>query len=125
MFATLLQRLGGAGVVTDTGVRDLNGIRRRSPGFQVFAAGCVPSHGLPSIVDVGAEVSVGGLKVVTGDIIHGDPNGVLRLPLTKAGAVCDNAATVLTTEEQVFALLREDPLPLEDLKARFFTHGYR
>ena len=124
MFARLLQRLGGGGGVTDTGVRDLKGIRQRSPGFQVFAGGCVPSHGLPSFVDVGAEVFVGSLNVATGDIIHGDVNGVVRVPTAKAEAVCDEARTVLSTEEEVFALLQEDPLPLEDLKARFFRHGY-
>src|SRR5207245_311192 len=40
--ASIFQRLGAVAMVTDGGVRDLDGIRRRCPGFQTFACGSVP-----------------------------------------------------------------------------------
>jgi 4-hydroxy-4-methyl-2-oxoglutarate aldolase len=125
LFACLIQRLGGVGVVTDTGVRDLKGITSRAPGLQVFAAGCVASHGLPSIVDVGTRVSVGGLEVEPGDVIHGDVNGVVRIPAGAATQVGIEAAKVLAVEAQIVDLIRQEPLPYEELKSRFFQHGYQ
>ena len=122
MFARLLQRLGGVGVVTDTGVRDLKGMHRRASGMQVFAAGTVASHGRPRIVDVGLHVCVGGLEVKPGDVVHGDANGVVRVPLAAVARLAEEAENVLSTEEGVFRLMQEDPLPLEELKAKFFRH---
>ena len=45
MFCAALDRLGVVGAVADHGVRDLQGISDRVPGFQVFSPGCVASHG--------------------------------------------------------------------------------
>ena len=122
MFARLLQRLGAVGVVTDTGVRDLKGIRQRASGFQVFAAGSVASHGRPRIVDVGLHVCVGGLEVKPGDVVHGDANGTVRVPVAAAERAAEEAENVLSIEEGVFSLMQQDPLPLEELKANVFRH---
>ena len=50
MISVVYKNLGAAGVVTDAGIRDLTGIRKRAPSFQVFAFGAVVSHGTSTII---------------------------------------------------------------------------
>ena len=87
MMSTLLQRLGAVAVVTDGGVRDVNGVRERAPGFQLFAAGTVAGAGDYSMVEVGVTVSICGLTIAPGDLLHGDLNGLVKVPLDVAARV--------------------------------------
>jgi 4-hydroxy-4-methyl-2-oxoglutarate aldolase len=77
-IATLTQRVGAVAVVTDGSVRDIAEVE--ALGFQYFAFGSTVSHGNPRLVRIGVPVVVDGLHVETGDIIHGDVNGVLKVP---------------------------------------------
>jgi regulator of RNase E activity RraA len=119
IFAVALQRLGAAGLVNDTGCRDLAGIRRRAPGFHVFARGRVVSHGDGIICDVGADVEVGGLPVRTGSLLHGDDNGLVLIPDGLEREVVAAAAAVAEAEASLFDLLGADPFDLAAVKARF------
>ena len=65
--------------VADAGARDLAGIAERAPGFQVFAAGTVASRGTYRIVEIGGTVSVCGLTIAPGDLLHGDANGLISI----------------------------------------------
>jgi 4-hydroxy-4-methyl-2-oxoglutarate aldolase len=71
-------RLGAIGMVTDGGLRDVHEVRRL--GFAYFARYVVVSHGNFGVVDVGAPVTLDGQEVRTGDILHGDANGVVIVP---------------------------------------------
>jgi regulator of RNase E activity RraA len=51
-----------------------------------------------------------------------DANGVVRVPPAAAARVAEEAENVLSTEEGVFRLMQEGPLPLEELNAKFFRH---
>jgi 4-hydroxy-4-methyl-2-oxoglutarate aldolase len=119
IFAVTMQRLGAVGFVTDSSCRDLAGIRRRAPGFQVFARGAVASHGDGIICDVGVDVEVGGLGIKTGSLLHGDANGLVLVPDGLAEEVAAAAAGVVETEASFFDLLAGDPFDLEAVKARF------
>ena len=87
MMCTLVQRLGVAAVVTDGGARDLGAVRERAPGFQLFAAGTVPGGGDYTMYDVGGEVSICGLRIAPGDLLHGDLNGLVSVPRAIAARV--------------------------------------
>ena len=50
--------------------------------FHYFARGAVVSHASFRIVRVGAPVQVGGLAIQPGDLLHGDENGLLKIPQT-------------------------------------------
>jgi regulator of RNase E activity RraA len=105
MFCAGLRHYGGAGVVTDGGVRDVAGIRLRAPGFGVFAAGTVVSHGAPAFIDFNVTVSVCGLAIAPGDLIHGDDSGVLTVPIEIAGAVAEKARAIRAAERAYFEFL--------------------
>ena len=89
IVATISARLGAIGIVTDGGVRDLEGVAPL--GFHVFAAGFVVAHGTFNIEEVGIPVEISGTVVKPGDLIHGDASGVTTIPLEIADrlyAVC-------------------------------------
>lgn len=116
MISTAYQKLGVVGAVTDGGIRDLAGIRLRAPGFQVFAPGKVVSHGNCAILEVGVSVSVCGLSIDPGDLLHGDENGLLTVPLDIAGSVLEQAKRVLESEKEYFDFLQSSDYSFEGLK---------
>jgi 4-hydroxy-4-methyl-2-oxoglutarate aldolase len=118
VLATIARRLGAIGLVTDGGVRDLAGIRQRVPGFQVFASGFVVSHGIPTFLDVGVTVSICGVPICPGDLLHGDENGLLVIPSEVAGRVAAQAEAILTQERDLIAFIHSDSFSLEGLKER-------
>ena len=78
-MATLMQQLGAVGLVADGAMRDVNEVK--ALGMQCFALGSTASHGNPRRVTWGMPVVVDGMYVETGDLIHGDVNGVITVPL--------------------------------------------
>jgi regulator of RNase E activity RraA len=78
VMATRAMRLGAVGMVTDGGLRDVDEVRRL--GFGYFARYVVVSHGNFGVVDVGEPVTLDGQEVRTGDILHGDANGIVIVP---------------------------------------------
>ncbi|MBI2195266.1 MAG: RraA family protein [Planctomycetes bacterium] len=116
MISAAYQKLGASGVVTDGGIRDLAGIRRRAPGFHVFAPGMVVSHGNAAILEANVPVSVCGLDVRPGDLLHGDANGLVLVPASLAAAVLDRARKTLDEENQFFDFLGGPAYSFEGLK---------
>ena len=105
-FSTISQRLGAVAAVADAGARDLAGISERAPGFQVFAAGTVASRGTYRIVEIGGTVSVCGLTTAPGDLLHGDANGLISIPLTAAGRVASQAKKILAADAEFVDFLK-------------------
>jgi regulator of RNase E activity RraA len=112
------QKLGAVGVVTDGGIRDLTGIRRRAPGFQIFAPGSVVSHGNCAFVEVGIPVSVAGLRIEPGDLLHGDESGLLTVPAPQVQAVLENAELVRKNEQEWFDVANSGAFGIEEMKRR-------
>ena len=78
VMATLAKRLGAVGMVADGGLRDIAEVQ--ALGFHYYAAFPVVSHGNFEILDVGVPVEIDGQVVHTGDILHGDINGIVDRP---------------------------------------------
>jgi len=79
VMSTRMKQLGAIGILTDGGLRDVMEVRALG-GFQYFCAGLVVSHGNPICVDVGGEVTISGMRICMGDLLHGDANGVVYIP---------------------------------------------
>lgn len=116
MLSTVFQNLGAVGLVTDGGVRDIDGIAERAPGFQVFAPGTVVSHGVPRFVEIGVTVNICGMTVRPGDLLHGDGNGILVIPAEIAGDVAAQAHRVWERESRIVGYVKSDEFTLEGLK---------
>lgn len=98
MMATTMKRVGAIGVVTDGGLRDIAEVRALG-GFHYFGAGLVVAHGNPLIYDVGAEVTISGVKIRPGDLLHGDENGITVIPEEIAAEVAAQAMKVREMEQ--------------------------
>ncbi len=104
MHAAILKALGCIGYLTNGAVRELPSVR--TMGIQLFAGSVAVSHAYAHIFDVGARVSVGGMDVQPGDLLHGDRHGVLTIPLEIAGAITGVAARLKQAEQQVIDFCR-------------------
>jgi 4-hydroxy-4-methyl-2-oxoglutarate aldolase len=100
VMSTTMKRLGAIGILTDGGLRDVREVRALG-GFQYFCAGLVVSHGNPLCVSVGGEVTISGMKVKTGDLLHGDVNGVVLIPDECAARVADAAYQTWERESEM------------------------
>ena len=89
LVSTKARHRGVAGFVVDGLIRDLPGIRELGD-FPVYAKGVTPIgplHRGPG--EINHPVSVGGIVVHPGDIIVGDLNGVVVVPLEVAEELVD------------------------------------
>lgn len=96
VMATLAKRLGAAGMVTDGAVRDVHEVR--ALGFAYFSRYVVVSHANFDIVDIGKPITLDGQEVKTGDILHGDANGVVIVPREVLAGLADAVQEVRTRE---------------------------
>lgn len=97
VMSTRMKSLGAVAILTDGGLRDANEVRNLG-GFQYFCAGLVVSHGNPICVSVGDDVTISGMTVKMGDLLHGDLNGVVRIPDEVAADVAEAAHKIWERE---------------------------
>ena len=116
VIASLSRRLGAIGIVTDGGVRDLDGVRPL--GFHVFAAGLVVAHGTFNIMDVGVPVELSGVRIQPGDLLHGDPSGVTTVPPEIADKVYEQCQKVRERETILRDYAHSRDFSLDGLRAR-------
>ena len=90
---------GSAGLITSGGGRDL--LQVQAIGYPVFTGSTICSHGYCHILHVGMPVHVGGLPVSTGDLLHGDANGVTNIPQDIAADIADITQEFVDAEKIV------------------------
>lgn len=117
VMATAFTRLGAVGLVTDGGVRDIPEVRALR--FQYFARGAVVSHANFKIVRVGAPVQILGLEIQPGDLLHGDENGFMRIPLEALDGLEQAVERVRGREKRLMDFMRSPDFSVEKLKGRF------
>lgn len=115
VMATTAKALGAVGCVSDGGLRDVVEVRALG-GFQYFCPGPVVSHGNPIICEVGIPVTLEGMAVAPGDLLHGDANGVLVIPDGIADRVAAEAQRVRAEEKEVLDFVRAPGLTVEKLR---------
>lgn len=116
MMATLAQRLGAVGMVTDGALRDVEEVR--AIGFHYFMRYPVVSHGNFEIVSVGEPIELDGQEVRNGDLLHGDRNGIVLIPDEAIDGLPEAVAGIREREQAQLAYMRSDAFSLDDLKQR-------
>jgi regulator of RNase E activity RraA len=111
----ILRALDCVGVVTNGSVRDIPAAE--SAGFHLFAGSLSVSHAYIHIIEIGEPVEIGGLKLRSGDLLHGDMHGVQSIPLAIADRLPAVAARILAKEQAIIALCRSPEFTLEKLRA--------
>jgi len=92
MLATSIYSKTGTGVIFDAAVRDIRGIMKFVPGFNVYARDWHPSF-LKDVVLTGLNVPtrIGNAIVLPGDLVITDRSGVLFIPAHMAQQVVEVA----------------------------------
>jgi 4-hydroxy-4-methyl-2-oxoglutarate aldolase len=116
VMATTYTALGCVGTVTDGCVRDLE--EARSIGFRFFARAAGVSHGYVRTESVGEPVTVGGLTVGPGDLLHADRHGVLLIPAGIAAELPAAADRVIAAEQEFIGWVRSPEFDPEQLAER-------
>jgi regulator of RNase E activity RraA len=111
----ILRALGCVGAVTNGAVRDLPAAEKL--GFPLFAGSVSVSHAYVHIVEFGTPVEIGGLKIQSGDLIHGDLHGVQTIPSNIAGKIPAAAAEIIAREQELIALCQSKDFSVEKLRA--------
>jgi regulator of RNase E activity RraA len=70
--------LGSMGVITNGTIRDI--VEVRNTNFCVFASGLSVSHGYAHLEDFNRSVTVFGMTVHPGDLVHADQHGAVTIP---------------------------------------------
>lgn len=111
----ILRALHCTGVVTNGSVRDIPAAE--SAGFHYFAGSVAVSHAYVHIVEIGQPVEIDGLKIKSGDLLHGDLHGVQTIPIDIAPQIPAVAAKIAAQEQALIALCRSPEFSLQNLRA--------
>jgi len=98
IMVTLARRLGAVGIVTDGALRDVDEVRAK--GFHYFMRHAVVSHAEFELSKVGDPVLLDGQLVQTGDVLHGDANGIVIVPWAGLAELPDAVEAVRTLERR-------------------------
>jgi regulator of RNase E activity RraA len=97
--------LGCDGVITNGSVRDLPDI---AEGFQMWADRVGPSHAFVHVVDYSRPVTVAGMRVSDGDVIHADQHGAVVIPHDVCAEI-KQAADLIGRRERVIITAAQQP----------------
>ena len=97
-MTTMFKACGAVGVVTNGPSRDIDEIRPMN--FQYLMSGVTPGHGSMAIRAVNVPVSVAGMDVAPGEIIHMDENGACKFPADRLAEVYKNVQELAKNEAE-------------------------
>ena len=103
-MTTAMQSVGCLGVVSNGPSRDIDEIRPMK--FQYLLSGITPGHGDMAVYAVNVPVSISGMDVCPGEIIHMDENGAVKFPANKMEAVLTNVRALQIEENDRQGRLR-------------------
>jgi len=116
-MAAQFQAMGVVGVVSDGPTRDLDEIREETD-LQMLVTGLTPGHGDFVVRDVAVPVTIGGMTVMPGDMVHMDVHGACKFPAKHAEEVLRRSEEILANEAKNKAFFRSAEFSLERWKAR-------
>ncbi len=105
-YASKVKELSGA--VLDGGFRDLAECKMLT--VPVFSRSVTPTNsvGRTEVVDINVPIICGGVLVKPGDIIIGDPDGVVVIPKERLEEVVKHALKIEETEKRITAELTKN-----------------
>ena len=121
LHARICRALDCLAYVTNGSARDLPGIER--VGFQVFASRPAVSHAYAHVVDFGGPVEIGGLRIHSGDLLHGDRHGIQSIPQEAAPKLPAVAEGLLEDEQSFIGKCLDGNFSLDALAAEIRKHA--
>ena len=112
--SNLHKALGCLGTITNGSIRDIPAI---PPGFQMLAGSIGPSHAFVHVVEFGIDVSVHGMDVKSGELIHADRHGAVVVPLEAIDAMPAALEKLMAQEARIISAARAPGATAASIKA--------
>jgi regulator of RNase E activity RraA len=112
--SNLHKALGCLGTITNGSIRDIPMI---PPGFQMLAGSISPSHAYVHVVEFALDVTVHGMAVTSGDLIHADRHGAVVVPVDKIDAMRPAFDKLTAQEARIIQAARDPGATVESIKA--------
>jgi regulator of RNase E activity RraA len=110
---TIHKAFGLGGALTNGVMRDLGDL---PTGFPVVAGSIGPSHGFVHVRSVGQPVTIFGMHVVDGDLVHADRHGALVIPPEVIPLLEAAIDQLLTTEQLILGPARQEGFGLAEFE---------
>ena len=110
---TVHKGLGVQGCITNGSIRDLDMI---ATDFQLLAGRVAPSHAWVHVEAIDLEVTVHGMRVRPGDLIHADRHGAVILPADRLAEVLMAVDLCTRREAPILAAARQSDFGIEKLR---------
>jgi 4-hydroxy-4-methyl-2-oxoglutarate aldolase len=107
-MAKALHSCGCIGVVTDGGVRDVNGLLTIP--FAAYSRGSTIHHTSLRVRSIDKAIEIGGITVRPGDIIHANREGVIKIPSSCLDKLAANARQMRSFECEAHGVLRRSDM---------------
>ena len=120
-MVSAMKAIGCLGLISNGPSRDLDEVRPLK--FQYMLSGITAGHGAMAVQAVNTPVSVGGMYVAPGEIIHMDENGAVKFPADQLEAVLNNARE-LQKQEAARQSALQAATSAEEIRAIFGGHSY-
>ena len=120
-MVSAMKALGCVGLISNGPSRDLDEIRPMN--FQYMLSGVTAGHGAMGVQAVNVPVSVGGMDVAPGELIHMDENGAVKFPADRLEDVVKNARILQVEEEARMSALQKATSAAE-VRAIFAGESY-
>jgi regulator of RNase E activity RraA len=91
----------------------------RPIGFHFFSASVLVSHAYVHVVEAGEPVTIGGLLVRPGDLLHGDEHGVTSIPVEIARDLPDACRRIEDAEQRFIRYVRSTEASREEIERRY------
>lgn len=104
-MAKLLHGVGCVGMVTDGGVRDVEGML--TVPFAAYAHGRTIHHCAVRFPRVNVPVEIGGITIRPGDVIHANLGGVIKIPPGCLEVMPERAAAMRAFEHEAHTVFRQ------------------
>lgn len=101
---TIHKGFGLSGALTNGVMRDLGDM---CDGYPVIAGSIGPSHGFVHVREIGTPVTIFGMTVHNGDLVHADRHGAVVIPPEVVGQLADAIRKMQDTEHLVLGPARE------------------
>ena len=120
-MVSAMKALNCVGLLSNGPSRDVDEIRGMD--FQYMLTGVTAGHGKMAVHAINVPVSVGGMDVAAGELIHMDENGACKFPADQLEAVLTNVRA-LREEEAARMKALQNAKSAAELRAIFGGHAY-
>ncbi|MGE5191262.1 MAG: RraA family protein [Deltaproteobacteria bacterium] len=104
VMCSVYKAFGARGLITSGAGRDLEQVE--ALGFSTFTSGAICAHGYCHTLAVNVPVTVGGICIYPGDLLHGDLNGVTTIPHEIASEIPEACAGLAAAEKIILDYVR-------------------